>query len=160
MWPDFVMPFWDMFFKGPVPGRVIHCEDMKPEQLHWLDELQVTDYDPGVSPVLIPARIAENTQVPFGWRLAGIHYGGMECADVRDFVYRAAADGASYAFTFVSSEICNPAGAAKLRAFIEAAEQTKQMLARGATRAEVGGLVSGESGGAWPASRSIRWSAA
>ena len=142
MWEDFVLPYWDMYYDGPAPGRIVHCEDMKAEQLPYLEKISIVDYDPGISPKLNPKIINSATQVPFGWRLGGFHYSSMSCQDVEDFVYQAVADGASYVFTFIEAVMCNEITAKKVQAFITAAKQVQKLLDEGTTREEIGQRVS------------------
>jgi len=142
MWPDFVLPYWDLFYRGPVAVRRLHCEDMKPQQLQYLEQIGVRDYDPGISPKLNPKIIAAGTRVPFGWRLGSFHYSPMTCKDVKDFVYQAGADGASYAFTYVESAMCEETSARKVRAFISAAKELERLIDSGESREEIGRNVS------------------
>jgi len=144
MWPDFVLPYWDMFYGGPVPARILHCEDMKADQLQFLEQLSLIDYDPGISPKLNPKIVNAGTQVPFGWRLPGFRYSYMSCQDVEDFVYQAAADGASYVHTHIEAAMCDQATAKKVQAFVNAAKETKRLLDNGASRSEIGQRVSAD----------------
>jgi len=141
LWEEFVLPYWGMYYDGPVPGRIVHCEDMKPAQLPYLEKESIVDYDPGVSPNLNPAIIRAATPVPFGWRLAVNHYRSMSLQSVVDFVYQAVADGASYVFTFVEADMCQESTAEKVRAFIAAAKQAKRLLSKGVSRKEIGQRV-------------------
>jgi hypothetical protein len=137
MWDDFVLPFWDMYYAGPAPGRIVHCEDMRAEQLGELEKIGIVDYDPGISPKLTTKIVGENTPIPFGWRLPGFSYGSMSLQDVENFVYQAAADGASYVHTHIEAAMCDEQSAEKVRAFIKAAKQAKQLIGRGASRQEL-----------------------
>jgi len=142
MWENFVLPYWDMYYNGPAPGRIVHCEDMNAEQLQFLESISIIDYDPGISPKLSPKIINAATPVPFGWRLAGFGYSSMSCRDVEDFVYQAVADGASYVFTFIEAVMCNEITAEKVQAFITTAREVQKLLNEGATRKEIGRRVS------------------
>lgn len=151
MWPDFVLPYWNMFYGGPVPARILHCEDMKPDHLQYLEQIPVTDYDPGISPKLNPHIINAGTRVPFGWRLGSFHYDSMNCQDVADFVYCAAADGASYIFTWIEANMCDPETVKKVRTFINTAKETKQLFDSGKPHEEIAKKIS-------PAGRQKFWS--
>ena len=142
MWEDFVLPYWDMYYAGPAPGRIVHCEDMRAEQLPQLEKLAIIDYDPGISPKLNPKLVNDGTAVPFGWRLPGFRYGSLSCQDVRDFVYQAVADGAGCVFTFIEAVMCDEETAEKVRTFIAAANQAERLLGDGASREEAGHRVS------------------
>ena len=142
MWEDFVLPYWDMYYDGPAPGRIVHCEDMIAAQLPYLEKISIVDYDPGISPKLNPKIINATTEVPFGWRLGGFHYSSMSCRDVEDFVYQAVADGAGYIFTFIEAVMCHDSAAEKVRAFIAAAKEAERLLNEGVGREEIAKRVS------------------
>jgi hypothetical protein len=142
MWDEFVLPCWEIFYGGPVPGRIVHCEGMRGEQLQHLEKLSIIDYDPGISPKLNPKTINTNTIVPFGWRLGGFHYGYMSCQDVEDLVYQAAADGASYVHTHIEAIMCNEDTAKKVHSFIKAAKEVQKLVRGGVSREEIGERVS------------------
>ncbi len=142
MWEDFVLPYWDMYYDGPAPGRIVHCEDMIAEQLPYLEKISIIDYDPGISPKLNPKIINSTTEVPFGWRLGGFHYSSMSCQDVEDFVYQAVADGAGYVFTFIEAVMCDETTAKKVQAFIAAAKEAERLLNEGVGREEIAKRVS------------------
>jgi len=140
---DLVLPYWDMYFCGKTTGRrSAHVEDLRAEQLIFLEEIGLVSYDPSISPKLNPHIIRDNCRVPFGWRLGNFHYRTMSCQDVEDFVFQAVADGASSVFTYVSATMCNPETVAKVHAFIRAAEEAKRMLDGGATREDIRSNVS------------------
>jgi len=138
MWEEFVLPYWDMYYESPAPARIVHCEDMKPEQLQFLEKISIIDYDPGISPKLTPKIINAATPVSFGWRLAGFCYKSMSCQDVEDFVYRAVAAGASYVFTYIEAVMCDDSTAQKVQAFIGVAKQAEKLLREGGTRDQIG----------------------
>lgn len=137
MWKEFVLPYWDMYYNGPAPGRILHCEDMKSEQVPYLEKISIVDYDPGVSPKLNPEIISKATEVPFGWRLVGFDYNSMSCQEVENFVYQAAADGASYVFTYIEATMCDENTAEKVKTFIAAAKQTEKLLRQGLNRNKI-----------------------
>lgn len=155
LWPEFVIPYLEQYYRGFTTGkRYAHIEDLRPDQLCFLEQLRLSNYDPSVSPKINPAIINEKTRVPFQWRLCNFHYPTMTVQDVADFVYQAAANGASLVFTYVCNGMCNDKTVPKVSAFIAAGKTAKAMLDRGASREEVGQLVS-ESGKAkfwdkWP----------
>jgi glycosidase len=102
-----------------------------------LDELGLSNFDPSVSPKLTARLIRDNCRTPFQWRLNSTHYVGRSPADVERWFYEAASDGASGIFTYVAREMCNPEDAAKVRAFIRAAKQVKQLLGDGCRREDI-----------------------
>lgn len=138
LWPEFVMPAWERYFSGITTGdRTAHVEDLREAQLPFLEEIGLVSYDPSVSAKLNPALIARTIRVPFGWRLVNFHYQTMNERDIRDWVFQAAADGASSVFTFVCSMMCNETMVAKVHAFIEAAKEAKRLIEGGAVREDL-----------------------
>jgi len=143
IWPRFVLPFWDQYFSGITTGRrVAHVEDLRPAQLPLLESAGLAEYDPSISPKVNPRLIARRCRVPFSWRLGSFHYRTMSCQDVRDFVFKAVADGASCLCTLIEGNMCNEATLPKVTAFVETARQVDRMLRDGATRSDIGACVS------------------
>lgn len=145
MWEEFVLPFWERYFQGITSGRrSAHVEDLRPEHLPFLERIGLSYYDPSISHKLNPRAIKDACRVPFGWRLANFHYPLMNLQEVKEFVFQAAADGATKIFTNVCAMMANDAMAEKVRAFTEACKTVERMLADGASRAELGASVSPE----------------
>ena len=145
LFPELCLPYWELYYRGCTTGRrSAHVEDLRPEQLPFLEEIGLSSFDPSISPKLNPRLIAQNCRVPFGWRLGSFHYLTMTCDDVRDWVFQAVADGASSVFTHVEAIVSRDEHVPKIQAFIEAATEAKAMLTGGASRSEVGRLVSPE----------------
>ena len=138
-----MLPFWEQYYAGRTIGwRSAHVEDLRLQQLRFLENIGLYRFDPSISPKLDPKIVAAECRVPFGWRLGSFHYAGLSEADVRDFVFQAAADAASWVFSYLASDMCDETTARKVRGFIEAGKEVKQMIDRGAGREEVGKLVS------------------
>ncbi len=153
LWPEFVLPHWEQFFRGVTTGlRSAHVEDLRREQLRFLEDIGLTSYDPSISGKLNPRMIRENCRVPFGWRLANFHYPGLTEGEVRDWVFQAVADGASSVFTYVCAMMTGADTVKKVSSFIEAAREAKRMIDAGASRSDVGSNVS-------PAGRRKFWAA-
>ncbi len=145
LFPEIVLPAWERYYRGVTAGaRRAHVEDLRPEQLPFLEDIGLVWYDPSISPKLNPRLIAERCRVPFGWRLGNFHYHNMSPQDVEDFVFQAAADGASSVFTYVSATMTNEATVKKVRAFIRAAKEAKRLLDAGAPREALRERVSPE----------------
>jgi hypothetical protein len=145
MFSEFVLPYWEQYYRGVTSGvRRAHVEDLRPDQLKYLEDIGLSSYDPSISPKINPEIIAERCRVPFGWRLGSFHYPNMTCADIRDFVFKAVGDGASYVFTHVSSTMTNAGTIKKVHAFIRAAKDVERMLDEGMSREEIDGCVSPE----------------
>jgi hypothetical protein len=144
MWPQVVLPFWEQYYTGMTTGtRSAHVEDLRPAQLGYLEEIGLRYYDPSISARIDPGIIFGGCRVPFGWRLGSFHYRNMDGQDIRDFVFKAAADGASSVFTYVAHGMCNESTLEKVRAFIRAAKEAERLLQKGASRVELAQLVSG-----------------
>lgn len=144
LWPDFVLPYLEQYYNGLTTGRrYAHIEDLRPEQLHFLEELQLVHYDPSVSPKITPKIISEKIRVPFGWRLCNFQYPSLTETDVADFVYQSVADGASSVFTYVCHGMCNDETVKKVHSFISACRKTDELLnQKHASREELSALVS------------------
>ncbi len=143
MWPEFVLPYIEQYYRGTTTGkRRAHIEDLRREQLPLLEELNLVEYDPSISHKLNPKIIRDTCRVPFGWRLGNFHYHGLTPGLVRDFVFQAAADGSCRVWTNISYTMCNEETAAKVHAFIDAAQQVEKMLSKGAGLDAIGRCVS------------------
>lgn len=144
LWPDFVLPFLEQYYNGLTTGkRYAHIEDLRPEQLHFLEKLQLVHYDPSVSPKISPKIISEKIRVPFGWRLCNFQYPSLTETEVADFVYQSVADGASGVFTYVCHGMCNDETVKKVHSFISACRNTEKLLnEEHVSRQELATLVS------------------
>lgn len=137
-WPEFVLPYMHQYYDGLTTGqRSAHIEDLRPEHLHYLEDLRLVKFDPSISPKISPPDLRDRCRVPFGWRLGSFHYRTMDETDVRDWVFKAVADGASYVFTHVSNGMTGEEGVKKINAFMEAAEIVETMLEGGAKREDL-----------------------
>ena len=145
LWPEFVMPYWEQYFGGLTTGtRGAHVEDLRPAQLKFLEEIGLSSYDPSISPKLNPRIIAAGCRVPFTWRLGSFHYNDLTLVEVEDFVFQAAADGATGITTGMEASLCNKSAVSKVHAFVAAAKEAKRMVNTGASRSDVGRRVSDE----------------
>jgi Uroporphyrinogen decarboxylase (URO-D) len=135
LWPTMVIPCLETHFSSLTSGeRSVHIEDLRPEHLHYLDELRIDRYDPAVSPKLTPALVRDGCKSVFGWR-----YHAMTCAatpieDTARWVAEAVAGGASRVFATVAPVMLADDRLPRLRAFIEAAKQAKSLLESGCQR--------------------------
>lgn len=151
LWPEFVIPYWEQYFQGRTTGtRWAHVEDLRPAHLHFLEQANISNFDPSISKKLNPRLIFEHCRVPFGWRLGSFHYHTMTCQDVTDFVFQSAADGASPVFTYLEGTMCDPLTVSKVQSFITACQEVERMFQAGATRSQIGTNVS-------PAGRQKFW---
>lgn len=153
LWPEVVLPAWEQLFSSLTSGRRnLHVEDLRVEQLPLLEQAQIAFYDPSISPRVTPALIRDHCRVPFLWLLVNFHYREMDVQEVEDFVFMAAADGASMVATHVEEGSCNPEMVTKIEAFIRAAKEAEAFLNEGGSREELRQRVS-------PAGREKLWDA-
>lgn len=146
LWPEFVMPYFEQYFNAITTGtRHMHIEDLRTNQLYFLEKLQLVSYDPSVSPQINPRIISQTIRVPFLWRLCNFHYPELSIQEVADFVYQSVADGASNVTTAVCHGMCNNESVRKVHSFIAACKEVGSMLDKGILREEIGKMVS-ESG--------------
>jgi hypothetical protein len=145
LWPKFVLPFWDLIYRGKTTGkRHVHVEDLRTEHLAHLETIGLASYDPSISPKLNPQIIFRECRIPFSWRLGCIHYPSMSQQDVSDFVYQAAADGASSVFTVTANHMLNQENFKKVRTFAKAGKDVKRLLDSRVSRKDLKDLVSSE----------------
>lgn len=140
---EFVLPYWEMYYNGTSNGkRFMHTEDHTYKTMKYLESAGITYFDPSISHKLNPQLIRDNCRVPFGWRMGSFHFRDLSADDVRDWVFKAVEDGASKVFTHVTKMMLDDGHIKKVNAFHEAAVTSKEMLDKGASRDEVGKLVS------------------
>lgn len=145
LWPEFVLPFLEKYYNalGSIEHtRSAHIENLKPDHLRFLEEIGLTLWDPSISPALNPEIIFKNCRVPFGWLLGGIHYPDLTKDDVRDFVFKSAADGASFIFTVLTEGMAASETVEKVITYIEAAKEVEIMLKNGVARKDIVNHVS------------------
>ena len=143
MFEAFVLPYWEQYYSGITTGRRgAHVEDLRPEQLPFLEAIGLEHYDPSISARLNPRIITAQCRVPYIWRLGAFHLPNMTPQDVADFVFQAVADGANGVHTHIEAAMVNDTAVEKIHAFIQATKQVERMLDDGATREDVGQCVS------------------
>ncbi len=137
-----VLTAWEQYYSGITTGvRSAHVEDLRPEQLPFLEQIGLVRFDPSISHKLNPRLLRDHCRVPFVWRLGSFHYLNMTVQDVRDFVFQSAADGASGVTTVVEEIMCRDENVPKVLAFVQAGREAKQMIAEGVPREEMAELV-------------------
>ncbi|MCK5805508.1 MAG: hypothetical protein KAI66_21935 [Lentisphaeria bacterium] len=143
LFPTLVMPFWEQYYRDRTSGvRSAHVEDLRAEQLPFLEQIGLSSFDPSISSKLSPPLIRDGCRVPFGWRLGSFHYLDMVVSEVRDWVFQTVADGASSVFTHIEALLCRDENVPKVNAFIAACREVQAMLESGATRDDLGAEVS------------------
>ena len=75
--------------------------------------------------------------MPFNWRMCETRYAWRTSEQVEQWVFEAAADGASTISTDVGRNMCNRESADKVKAFIRAAKRVEALLAQGCPREEL-----------------------
>ena len=143
MFEEYALAYWDQYYNGITTGtRRAHVEDLRREQLRYLQDVGLKFFDPSISHRLNPPMLRDEIQVPFGWRLGSFHYRGMDEELVRDFVFQAAADGASQVFTIIEGTLSTDSEYPKVMAFKAAGEEVEKLLGEGCSREELGTYVS------------------
>jgi len=138
-----VIPAWERYYSALTTGkRSAHIENLKAEQLPYLEEIGLSFYDPSISTALHPKIVSGACRVPFLWRLGSFHYREMSEQDVEDFVYQSCADGASSVVTYVEESLCTEIGVRKVHAFIRAGKEAARLVKEGCSREEIGKRVS------------------
>ncbi|MFO7611472.1 MAG: uroporphyrinogen decarboxylase family protein [Clostridia bacterium] len=151
MFGDFVLPYWEIFYTGITSGkRWLHTEDHTYKTMKYLEKADISYFDPSISHKLNPRLIRDNCRVPFGWRMGSFHFRDLKPEDVEDWVYKAVEDGASKVFTHVTKNMLDNSHIEKVKAFHKAASNAKKIFDSGASREEIGKLVS-------PAGRERFW---
>jgi len=143
LWDEFVLPYWDQYFNGMTTGkRSAHVEDLRIPQLKYLETIGLWHYDPSISKQINPRTIAANCRVPFGWRLGSFHYRNLTRREVEEFVFQAAADGASSVFTTLEGSMCTPETVEKVHTLMRAGKEVRRLLDAGCPRSELSQHVS------------------
>jgi len=143
MFEEYALPYWEQYYDGITTGmRRAHVEDLRREQLRFLQDVGLRYFDPSISHRLNPPMIRDEIQVPFGWRLGSFHYRDLDVELIRDFVFQAAADGASQVFTIIEGTLSTEEEHPKVMAFKAAGEEVEKLLGDGCSREELGTYVS------------------
>ena len=122
----------------------MHTEDHTYKTMKFLEDAKITYFDPSISHKLNPILIRDNCRIPFGWRMGSFHFRDLSVTDVKDWVYKAVEDGANKVFTHITKLMHDDATVLKVKAFHEAAVNAKTMFDAGATRDEIGKLVTAD----------------
>lgn len=88
MWPRFVIPFWNRIYESATTGphRFLHCEDMKPPHLQYLQDAKITYYQPSVSNHLTVDIIKAHTDVKIDWLLYSFRIVDMTDSEIQEWV--------------------------------------------------------------------------
>jgi len=130
MWGEFVVPYWDRYYSQLTSGaRTLHCENLDPRHLKYLEQVGISYYDPSISPRLRPSIIKDRTTIPFTWRLASFELLRMSVDEVRDWVRSSAEEGATHVHFYVEWTTCTGDNPSKVSAFISAAKERASTVA-------------------------------
>lgn len=131
-WPDFVLPAWRLMYECRTSGlRKIHVENLCESHLHFLEEMGISYYDPGLSRQLTPQTIYQGCRVPFGWSLQGYELPRMTDDMIRNFVIAATRDGASRVCLDLEWGMANDESLKKVLVFKESVRQVKEKMDQG-----------------------------
>lgn len=145
MWSEFVIPYWNKYFCQLTDGiRRVHVEDLSPNHLPHLEDALISSYDPGISHKLNPKIVYEKTRVPFDWRMGAFHMRDLDVSEISDWVYKAAADGASTVFTTIPPDIGDKDMIEKVKIFRNTCRKVEKILNGGACRQDLYKYVSPE----------------
>ena len=134
-WADWVLPYQEMYFalQGEGP-RHAHIEGFVPDHLHFLDELQLSQFDPSVSPRLRATDLRDRCSVPFLWRLNSMQLQDFSAEQIRHYIFSGVAHGASGVFFYISRCTLTPVHVTKVHAFMQAARDVAAQLDAGCPR--------------------------
>ncbi len=120
LWPEFVVPYWDRLYLKTTSGRrTVHCENLSPDHLKFLEEVGIVHFDPSVSAKLSPKIIKEKTTVPFTWRLPSFRLLDMSSDGVREWVKQVTEEGATHVHLYIEEVMCEGENPNKVHAFIQ-----------------------------------------
>lgn len=143
LYDELVLPYWEKLLCGLTSGkRSAHVEDLQKDHLPYLEKINLSKYDPSVSPKINPRIISENCRIPFDWRLFNFHFNIMDIEEVRDWVYMSAADGASCIIGVVSDGMLNKQSVEKAHVFRNAMLDAKEHINTGGDREKLREKVS------------------
>lgn len=129
LWPELVVPSLERFYRGSNGARrLLHLENLSVAHLAYLDELRIDLFDPSVSPKLSARSITDNCRTPFLWHLNTMQLRDMTEAEISAWVADSAAGGAEGVFAIIDRVDCHPRGAAKIEAFIHAAQEVERLM--------------------------------
>ena len=132
LWDEFVIPYWEKYYSGLTTGkRYIHVENLNPEHLPFLEKVNLSHYDPSVSPALSPKIIKEKIDIPFGWRLTSFGLRDMSKGGVKEWVWKSFEEGAEEVFYILEKIACMYPE--KISVFIETCKEIEKGVKNGKT---------------------------
>ena len=127
LWPEFVVPFWDQYYRGITTGRRgIHVENLVPDHLPYLESVGIEYYDPSVSAKLSPAIIRERINIDFTWRLLAISIPNMTVDGVEQWVHDNFKQGARHFHTILNHVYCESEHREKATRFMDVCQRLEE----------------------------------
>ena len=124
LWPEFVLPYWEAYYRATTTGaRHLHCEGLSSAHLPHLQTLELSSFDPDLSPLLTPALLSASIDVSFAWSLQSFDYAAMTHADVERWVSETIVAGASSIYSYIYVNMCQGDTPAKVHTFMAAAKR-------------------------------------
>lgn len=121
MWPEFVVPYWNQYFKGRTTGnRSVHCENLAPVHLKYLEDVGVTHFQPSVSDMLTVENVKENTNIPFDWLLYSYRITEMTDTEIQEWVDKTVEAGITLVRTQFGQYTCQANKLDRIKAFYKA----------------------------------------
>jgi len=131
LWDEFIIPYWEKYYRGLTTGkRNIHVENLNPEHLPFLEKVNISHYNPSVSPALSPEIIKEKINIPFGWRLTSFDLRDMSKNEIREWVYKVFEEGVETVFHILEKTSCMDNNPEKVRIFIETCKEIEKGRAK------------------------------
>ncbi len=126
MWPEFVIPYWNQYYEKITTGkRWLHCENLAPEHIKYLKEVNLSHFQPSVSKMLTIENIKENTDVPFDWLLYAFEIIEMNDLQIEEWVEKTVQAGITHVRTQFGRYACENNKLDRILAFYKAFEKYK-----------------------------------
>jgi hypothetical protein len=124
MWQEFVVPYWDRYYKGMTSGsRSVHCENLAPAHLKHLKSVGLSHYQPSVSDLLTVENVKANTDIPFDWLLYAYRITDMTDEQIQDWVDYTVSEGIKLIRTQFGEFTCKAGKLDRIKAFYKAFEK-------------------------------------
>ena len=123
-WEDFVLPYWEQYFAGIcTKRRMLHCENLLPQHLPYLNRLQLAQFQASVSQQLTLADMAV-LDMPYDWLLTVPEMMAMSQTEIVDWVDDTVAAGVPVIRAQIGRYVAEtPGGIERLRCFLGAFER-------------------------------------
>ncbi|MCL2478488.1 MAG: hypothetical protein FWF22_03240 [Treponema sp.] len=130
MWDDFVIPYWNQFYRNLYSGRerFIHVENLMPVHLKYLKNAGITHYQPSVSEKITLENIRKNLDpdITFDWLLYSYHITGMSNEQINNWVDNTVEAGVTVIRTQFGAYACQINKLDRIKIFYEAFKKYKK----------------------------------